>query len=118
MPKFSQINQIKISLFIVLVSLFVIYYIETTIEPQKIAISDINFLDINKPVKIEGKMKNQQLLPQGHLIFRLKQDSSTIQAIMFSINKTIPSNKIIAYGKLKSYNRSLQLQVNKIKKLN
>lgn len=114
----NQQNIIKVSLILIIVILILIFFIESFKEPKTINISDISFLDINKPVKIIAKTSNEKLLPQGHLIFRLNQKNNSINSIMFSINKTLSNNNVVAYGRLKSYNRSLQLQINKIKILN
>ena len=114
----SKKNIIKISIIIIILNLFFVYFIEKNIEPESVEISKISLFDINRPVLIKGIPKEQNIISKKHLALSISQKNNSIKAIFFNYNKTLNNEKLLFFGKLKTYNRNLQLQIMKIKKLN
>lgn len=114
MVSISQHTIVKLSLIATFFALFAIYFTEHHISPESISIKEITLFDINKPVIIKGVPKQQQLLPQGHLLLSIQQNSSTIKAIFFSINTTLDSKQQYFIGRIKTYEKEPQLQIYKI----
>ena len=109
---------IKICLIVFLITFTLIYIIESNNEKKIISISQINKNNIEKNVKIEGKI-TKQTLNKNNLFFTIKDNSSQINCIAFKTNQALEKNKIYTIeGKVVTYNKELEIIVNKIEEKN
>jgi len=91
----------------------VFFYLETTYNAPIVTISSIENTNIEERVAISGKVIKQTLV-NGNLFFTLKDNTTTINAIIFGTEKKINNNKVYTFeGKLTSYQNKLELIVEK-----
>ncbi len=104
----------KISFTISILGIFLLLLLMNLIEPKKTNISDIKLSDINRKVKVQGKVdgiKNYETIT----IVSISDKTGKIDLIINSKNiHLIKNQNITVTGRLTQYKGKLQVQVEKI----
>ena len=105
--------------YIFTISLFgilLLFFLSMIIEPKEIDIVDIKEKNINQQVKIIGNVTKVNYFEKENFYVLAIQDSTgNISAIFSSIKLEINKSKnYIITGKIQEYNKTLQININKI----
>ena len=108
--KLNEHNTIKLCLILFLVLFLSIYFIETNYELEVIQISNITNQDIEKTVKVEGKIIRQKNFNTTTFI-EIKDNTSTIKGIIFDKVKLNNTLEYEIIGKVTMYKNELELKL-------
>jgi len=104
----------KLSFTISILGIFILLLLSNLLEPKLIKISEISIKDLDKNVKIEGKIKNIRNYEQ----FTILTISDTTDKIDILINKnkfnTVKNQTLTIIGTVNLYKDILQIKVVKI----
>jgi hypothetical protein len=112
-------SRLKISLILFLFFLLALMFFSSFFQPKLSKIADLSSLDIGKTIRINATFFNLREFPtKSFQIFYLKDSSGVIEGI--SNSKTslekLENNTYLFTGRLGEYNKTLQLNVDKIVK--
>ena len=117
-------NLIKISLTISLLGIITLLILANTIEPKLTKIKDITIKQLNKKVKILGKIENIKIIEnnktrESFQILTISDETGKVDAVFNTkpnlnlLNLKINQNLIIT-GRVTQYKDKLQIQAEKI----
>ena len=101
------------SLIISTIGIIILLIISLTYEPKLIKIKEVNSRDLEKTVKISGKVIKIINLTKFQII-TLKDPTSEIKIITDNKNNIKKDQNLIIIGKIKEYNDSLEIEAKKI----
>lgn len=106
---------LKIALIFSISGIILLFFISENIQPQEIKIDEISKDNINKDVKIKGKVIGIEE-KEDIFIITLAQEN-TIKLIAFRDGKLVlqKGQKIEAEGEVRAYKGNLEIVANKIK---
>lgn len=113
-------KNLKILLIASLLSIFLLIFISSNLEPKRTLIKEISDSNINQNLELVGNitiLRND--LKAGYKLLRITDKTGNITAILFS-KTNIKLNSSLNYriiGKLQENNQNLQLNINKIVEL-
>lgn len=112
--EFTTHNTIKYTLIGFLLSFTLIFYLDNNHELSTKNISDLSLKDLNKNVKIEGRILKQNLI-KDHLFLTINDGTSSIKVIGFYAKEELyPYSQYIIEGKITLYEKELEIIANKI----
>lgn len=106
----------KVSLIITLIGILILLAVSESIEVNESKISLISKKDIDKAVRLKGKITYIKETP-GLFIFNLEDSSGKIKVIAFKQESfQLEKNSIVEIeGVVKEYNNELEVQADRIK---
>jgi len=108
----KQETLFKISLIISVAGIFLLLLLANFLEPKLISIQNITIKMLNEKVKIQGSVLNIED-KETFKILTIKDDSSSIEVLCECKNISSNQNMEII-GKVQEYEKTLQLQADKI----
>ena len=106
---------IKVSLVFSIIGIIILFFISDKIKPKEYQINKLTKDELEKEVKIIGKIKNLKQLNKG-LLITLEDKTSSIKVILFE-NKNIKLRtgiNIEVIGKLKTYQKEFEIEAHEI----
>ena len=116
MGKLNNIQLTKICIIGFLISFSIIYYIEQNYEPDLVQIKDINTKYLNHNILIKAEIISQRQSQTSDTLFaKVKDESGTIDIILFKINQTLNKNQFYFFqGKVGYYKDNYQLIITNV----
>jgi len=105
---------LKISFTITILGILILLIISNIIQPKLTTINQLTIKQLNKQVKIQGKITNIKTINPTFHILTIKDSTSTIQATTNNQKNLIKNQTIILTGTLQPYKNQLQIQTNNI----
>ncbi|MFW6285923.1 MAG: hypothetical protein ACOC16_02020 [Nanoarchaeota archaeon] len=114
--KLSNRSLLKISLIGFLMLFIAIYFIENNYEPQEKLIQNLSMKDLDKHVKINGKILQQTTISNTKFLkISDNKSNKTIKGIIFENNHTYSKNNNYTFeGKITMYQGEIEIIINKI----
>lgn len=113
-------NILKISMAISLVGIIVLLILANNIEPKLTKIKDITIKDLNRKVKIQGKIINIKTYDtKNSETFQVLTISDETASIKIILNKNLKDQnlsieQLMIIGRVTTYKNNLQIQAEKI----
>ena len=111
-------NFIKISLTISLIGIIILLILTNLIEPKLTKIKDITIKQLNKKVKIFGKIENiknyETKTNENFQVLTISDETDYIETILNKDLNVKKDQKIIVIGRVMIYKDKLQIQAEKI----
>lgn len=108
-------NLFKISLAISVVGICLLLFIANVLQPRLIKISDINNKLLNKKVQIQGEVYSIKKYEESNFqIISIKDETGQIDAIINEQLNITSNQEIIVFGTVTEYEKSLQIQADKM----
>ncbi|MEM4641485.1 MAG: OB-fold nucleic acid binding domain-containing protein [Candidatus Pacearchaeota archaeon] len=108
----------KLSLIVLLISLFLLAILSNSLEPKTIKIANINEKRLDEWVKVKGRTSEIKTIKTetGKMtLFKVVDETGSIEVVFYdSINIT---ENVEVIGKVTEYKNKIQLQATKIKNL-
>ncbi|PIN77253.1 hypothetical protein COV15_02810 [Candidatus Woesearchaeota archaeon CG10_big_fil_rev_8_21_14_0_10_34_12] len=105
----------KLLLIISFVFIFILLILSLIIEPKLTQINQLNPIQLDSLVKIQGQLIKIQQKSQI-TILTIQDSSGIIEAVLFERTRLQENQTIEVIGKLSKYNNQLQINIDKIKK--
>lgn len=112
----QQQRLFKISLIVSMIGILILLFLSNFLEPKSISISEIDDSMINKKVKVQGEIL-KITDKKSFLIISLEDKTGKIDVLCECKNNFQNNQKISVYGTIKEYQKSLQIQADKIIKI-
>jgi RecJ-like exonuclease len=109
---------IKISLFLSLIGILLLFIVSIFTEPSQTKINEISKKDLDNYVKITGTVINIKEIKAENYFFKiikLKDSSGSINIIQNSKEKLEINQKIEVIGRVSEYNQEIQIETKEIK---
>lgn len=110
---------VKTSLIISIIGIFLIILFANNLEPEVSKISSITVKDLDNYIKIQGQIEDfkEILLNNSEYLelFKVKDDSGSIEVVFRKRISLQTSQEIEIVGKISEYQGSLQIEASKIK---
>lgn len=104
----------KFSIIVIIFSLMILIYLDKAVELPITSLDDISIENIDKNVKVIGKIQNQALINEN-LFFNIRNNQTSIRGTIFGITNEIePNTFFLIQGRVSMYNQELQIIVSKI----
>lgn len=108
-----KLSLLKISFMISLLGIFILLMLLNFTEPELTNISNLTIKDLNKKVKVHGKIINQQTYNENFQILIFSDETGKIE-ILIDKKITFSKNNITVIGRITQYKNKLQIQAEKI----
>ncbi len=107
----------RVALFTAILGTALLLFLSQTLEPKLIKISEINDDVLEQNVKVQGNVAS--LKKYGNMaIISLEDETEKINVVVYNLKENISfSGKIQVIGKIKEYNNELEIEANKINKI-
>ena len=106
---------IKLSLAISLIGIIILLILTNTLEPQLRNIEEITTKDLNKKIKIQGKIINIRSFEESNFqIISIKDSTGKIDITTNKILNLKNNQSIIVSGRVTDYKQYLQIEAEKI----
>mgnify|MGYP001587684887 CR=1 FL=1 len=107
---------LKLALIVSMTGILLLIFVSDIVEVKEYKITDLTRKDIEKDVKIRGKVTRVTETP-GLLIFNIRDETGEVTAILFKedpINIT-ENQRLEIEGKVKEYKDKLEIEVSELK---
>ncbi len=106
---------LKISLSISLIGILFLLFLSNNLSPKQINIKDINNKLLNQKVKVQGQVFNIRTYEDSNFqIISIKDTTGKIDTTLNNPINITNNQTIIVIGIIKEYNKTLQIQAEKI----
>ncbi len=106
---------LKISLSISLIGILFLLFLSNNLSPKQINIKDINNKLLNQKVKVQGQVFNIRTYEDSNFqIISIKDTTGKIDTTLNNPINITNNQTIIVIGIIKEYNKTLQIQADKI----
>ena len=115
-PKIPTKTLLKISFIISLTGILLLLFLANFLEPKEISIGEIDNKMLNKKVRIQGEIFRVED-KETFLILSVSDPTGKIDVLCNCKNSIDLNQNILAIGKIKEYKEYLQIQADKIIKV-
>lgn len=105
---------LKLALITAILGTFVVIILANNLEPSAIAISSINEKMLDEWVSIQGKVVDEQIFGDLHII-TIKDDSASIRALLPKKTSFLLNKEVVILGKVIEYRNELEVEISRIK---
>ena len=109
---------LKFSMIISLVGIVLLLFLAQFLTPKTISLNELNNQNLNEKITFDANISQVRIASPGFILLTLKQDNVTITGTLnareFNFNSS-SSYKIT--GRVQEYNKTLQINIDKIEKI-
>ena len=105
---------LKLALITAIFGTLVIVFLANNLEPSAIQISSINEKMLDEWVKISGKVVDEQIYENLHII-TVKDKSASIRALLPEKTSSLLNKNAVILGKVIEYRNELEVEISRIR---
>lgn len=105
---------LKLALITAIFGTLVIVFLANNLEPPTISISDINEKMLDEWVSIQGRVVDEQIYGNLHII-TVSDESASIRALLPEKTSSFLENNVAILGKVIEYRNELEVEISRIR---